>query len=74
MTFGFRPVVIAEETQPGVVSISLNGSQVERSIMMGKDAKTYQTIKHLLRLFARRNNCYSFLRVEPSDGYVKTHP
>ncbi len=69
MSMGFRPLVKAIESETGRMSLVLDGSPLERSIMMGTEARTFQAIKHLLRLFARRQGYFVELFVKPSDGY-----
>jgi predicted RNA-binding protein Jag len=73
-TFGFTPKVEILELPNLVIQCTLDGSDVERAEMMGKEAKNFQALKMLLRCFARRNGRFSFLYILPPKGvYVKNY-
>lgn len=68
-TFGFVPLVQVEETENGMINVILDGSPLERSVMMGRDARNFQLIKGFLRIFARRQGYFSYLHIVPSDAH-----
>ena len=67
LTFDFTPTIITDFSKEGVVSITLDGSPVEKMEMMGNGAINFQSLKQLLRVFARRNNIVSYLYIKPTD-------
>jgi hypothetical protein len=64
-TFGFNPIITMTIPAPNKVAIVLNGTEQERSLMMGKEAGNFKAIKLLLRAFARRHGDFSYLFMYP---------
>lgn len=70
LTFGFTPTVQIDFPTKGMVQVTLDGTPVQRSQLMGNDSLNFQNIKMLLRIFARRNGYFSKLYVKPEyDEY-----
>ena len=55
-TFSFYPIIEVTELPGKVISCTLDGTPKERAEMMGKEAHTFQAIKMLLRVFARKQD------------------
>jgi len=67
LTFGFVPKTEVNFPTDGTVQVILDGSPVERSSLMGKDARNFQALKMLLRIFARKRNLFSYLYIKVND-------
>lgn len=69
-TFGFIPIIEVVE-EMNVFTIELDGSAHERSMMMGKMAQNFRSIKNLIKIFAKRNNIEAFIYIK--SGVNKTN-
>ena len=84
LTFGFEPEVVVTFTSTATVQITLDGTPYQKSEMMGKGGQHFQSIKMLLRAFARKNGFFAYLYIKPdtqknyaaniqeSDEYTET--
>lgn len=71
MTFGFTPHVKIIVPYANTIQIWIEGEQEERAIIMGKDGKNIAAISRLAFIFARRNNCYVYIYVQPKDEMIQ---
>ena len=70
-TFGFTPQIDIDFVDDTSVTVKLDGTAVEKMEMMGNGAINFHAMKQLLRVFARRNGCVSFLYIKPQDYKIK---
>jgi hypothetical protein len=69
-TFGFTPSVSIIFPSEKNVQVTVDGTQLQRAAMMGKQSQHYQSLKLLLRVFAKRNGYFSDFYIKPSlDEY-----
>ena len=65
LTFGFVPefkIVIPYE---GIVQVWFNGSDEERSNLIGKEGQSIKAITRFIYVFGRRNKWYTYVYVLP---------
>jgi predicted RNA-binding protein Jag len=67
LTCGFKPTVDVKEPYNGTIQIWISGSQNERALIMGKEARNIQAFNRLACIFARRKNCFIYIYVKPKD-------
>lgn len=72
ITLGFDPIVIVEKYNEGVFNVSLNGDEVQRKRMMGKQAQNLIAFNNVSRVFARQHNIYINIHVERPDTHADT--
>ena len=65
LTYGFEPTVWTEYPEAGKVSIVIDGSEVERSIIMGREGNNFRAVKFLFKEFARRHGFFAYLFISP---------
>jgi hypothetical protein len=69
-TYGFTPVLDITERPDKMIRVLFGGNPFERSMLMGKEARNFQALKHLLRIFARRHGYFCELYVRSANDYV----
>lgn len=67
LTFGFSPKVEVKQLSATTYHVVLDGTRAQRQQLMGKDAATFQHLKFMLRVFGRRNQCFTYLYIQPSE-------
>jgi hypothetical protein len=50
---------------PSTIAIILDGTAPQRALMMGREAKTLNALKMLLRAFARQKDYFALLFIAP---------
>ena len=60
ITFQFMPSVEVKMLNENTFQATIKGNEVETRLLMGKEGITFQSIKHLMRCFARRHNVFIY--------------
>lgn len=71
LTWGFEPKVGIYLRREGFLDIYLDGTIDHRKIMVGKEGKTIDSLKYLVRAFSRRQGFLSDLFVEYEKDTIK---
>ncbi len=65
-TFGFVPQINVSMPSAQTVQIMVDGTDEQRRMIMGREGKNLTALKMVIRIFARRRNCYAYIYITPN--------
>lgn len=70
LTFGFSPIVEIKNFDLKSVGVFVDGTPDQRALMMGVEARNFQALKTMIRIFGRSHNVICYLYISPKDEKV----